>query len=509
MRDGRPPHVFSNSRSSSGKESLDYSGRHSYHRTFGREDGDRVIRRENGFNSRCDLKASVNTSRLVVILAIVSLIAGAESHSQSAYFPPLSGTSWDTVSPASLGWCPDRIDTLINFLAANGTRAFIVLKDGRIALEQYFGTFTRDSLWYWASAGKSLTAFIVGIAQQEGLLSLGDSTSRYLGVGWTSCTPEQEGLITVLNQLTMTSGLDDLVPDNYCTLPGCLVYKADAGTRWAYHTAPYTLLDSVIENASGQPLFEYFSAKLRSHIGMNGLWVQSGYNHVYVSTARSMARFGLLALNRGMWGADTILADTSYFRRMTTSSQSLNPSYGYLWWLNGKGSYMIPQVQIVFPGSWAPNAPADMIAALGKNGQFMNIVPSQGLVMVRMGEAPDSSYDVPMQFDNDIWVRLSNLTCTQTGAGEPAPAAQFTLEQNFPNPFNPSTTIRFHLVSAAHVSLKLFDELGRDVSTLIDGRLSAGTHERHWDAAGLASGAYFFRLQAGSTTVTKRLVLIR
>lgn len=67
---------------------------------------------------------------------------------------------------------------------------------------------------------------------------------------------------------------------------------------------------------------------------MSGAWFQS----VYYSKARDMARYGLLALNKGVWQSDTVLKDTSYFRAMTNTSQNFNKSYGYLWWLNGKGS---------------------------------------------------------------------------------------------------------------------------------------------------------------------------
>jgi hypothetical protein len=67
------------------------------------------------------------------------------------YYPPLSSTAnWDTISPASLGWCINRIDSLYSFLDAQNTKAFIVLKDGKIVLEKYFNNFTLDSTWYWA-----------------------------------------------------------------------------------------------------------------------------------------------------------------------------------------------------------------------------------------------------------------------------------------------------------------------------------------------------------------------
>lgn len=452
-------------------------------------------------------------------LVTVLVLSTTESKSQPLYFPPLAGTTWETVSPASLGWCTERIDTLMSFLAANRTKAFIVLKDGRIVFEQYFGSFTSDSLWYWASAGKTLTAFLVGIAQHDGILSLTDSTSHYLGTGWTSCPSEKEELITVLHQLTMTTGLQDLVPDPECTLPECLVYRADAGTRWAYHTAPYTLLDKVVENASGKIYYQYFNTKIRSRIGMNGLWVRMDFNNVYFSNARSMARFGLLALNRGIWNTDTLLADTSYFRLMTNTSQDLNPSYGYLWWLNGKASYKVPGLQIDFPGSWAPDAPSDMIAALGRNGQFINVVPSQRLIMVRMGEAPDTSYDVPMEFNNDIWKKLNEVICNQTAVKENTAPTQFELKQNYPNPFsalgrsasggNPVTTISYQLPHDSFISLKVYDITGREVATLVSQDLSPGQYSKQWNAAGIPSGIYFYRLQAGSFSETKKLIFLR
>jgi len=95
---------------------------------------------------------------------------------------------------------------------------------------------------------------------------------------------------------------------------------------------------------------------------------------------------------------------------MTNTSQDLNKSYGYLWWLNGKGSFMLPQSQIIFPGNLVPAAPDDMIAALGKNGQFINVIPSLNMVWIRMGEAPDSS-PIAFTYSRDIWNYLNALNC--------------------------------------------------------------------------------------------------
>jgi len=324
------------------------------------------------------------------------------------YFPPAGSSDWETVSIAALNWDPSAQNPLKELLQENKTKAFIILKDGKLAVEEYFGAFTRDSLWYWASAGKTLTAFTVGIAQEKNLLNIDHKSSRYLGESWTSASREKEDLITIWHQLTMTSGLKDTSFD--CVTPDCLEYLADAGTRWAYHNGPYTLLQSVVSSASQTTWSAFFNTHLRNKIGMNGLWVSTnGANNVYFSNARSMARFGLLNLNNGTWDNELILEDINFISQMKNTSQNLNKSYGYLWWLNGKESYMAPVLQATFNGELIPNAPEDTYSGLGKNDQKLYVVPSKGLVVVRMGEDTGESLLGPSSFDNDLWEKINDL----------------------------------------------------------------------------------------------------
>jgi hypothetical protein len=69
---------------------------------------------------------------------------------------------------------------------------------------------------------------------------------------------------------------------------------------------------------------------------------------------------------------------------------------------------MIPKSQVVFQGSLSPNAPPDLFAAMGKNGQLINVVPSQNLVVIRVGDAPDNSL-VPFKLQDDLWVKLNTV----------------------------------------------------------------------------------------------------
>jgi hypothetical protein len=125
----------------------------------------------------------------------------------------------------------------------------------------------------------------------------------------------------------------------------------------------------------------------------------------------------------------------------------------------------------------------------------------------------------------DTWVIASCRTTTD-GVGQPSSPVptRFVLEQNYPNPFNPSTTIKYELTKSSHITLRVYDILGRLVSELVNERKNAGVHEVKFAASGLSSGVYFYRLQArpldfaiggdsragaGSFVQTRMLLLLR
>ncbi len=369
------------------------------------------------------------------VLFLGLILISVSSISQSTYFPPTTGNTWDTLSPSRLNWCPQRIDSLYSFLQKTNTKGFIVLKDGKVVLEKYFGTFNADSFYYWASAGKSLTATLTGIAQEKGLLKLSDTVSNIIGNGWTSAPIAKERLITVRNLITMTSGLDDSPPSpctNEDTTTSCLLYLKDASTRWAYHTGAYRMTEEVIATAAGSNYTAFTKSVLGNKIGMGGIWI----NSVYYSKTRDAARFGLLTLNHEIWGTDTILRDTAYYRSMTSTSQNYNLSYGYLWWLNGKSSLMLPGIPVAINTSLAANAPSDMFCALGKNDQKIYVIPSTRMVVVRLGEAAGTTQQAISAYDNDLWAQMKLLPCTN-GINESA----IPKTGVYPNPFTKNIQI--------------------------------------------------------------------
>ncbi|MFC6097921.1 serine hydrolase domain-containing protein [Flavobacterium qiangtangense] len=350
---------------------------------------------------------------MVVVFAFLACSSDSEEPEQTPiptedlYFPSLDENAvWETESVSDLGWNQSAVNPLLAYLEEKHSKGFIILVDGKIVLENYFNGHSASTNWYWASAGKTLTATMVGIAEQENFLNINNKVSDYLGTGWTSEPLTKENMITNKHLLTMTSGLDDAINDD-CVTPECLVYKADAGTRWAYHNS-YVKLQDVVEEATSQTYANYFNLKLRNKIGMNGAWIQSGNNSVYWSTVRSMARFGLLMLNKGKWD-DEVILNQNYFEDATNTSQNINLGYGYLWWLNGKANYHLPQSQLQFPGSIIPEAPNDMFMALGKNDQKIYVIPSKKMVVIRMGEAADDVNLALSDFDEVLWDKINAL----------------------------------------------------------------------------------------------------
>jgi CubicO group peptidase (beta-lactamase class C family) len=296
----------------------------------------------------------------------------------------------------------------------------------------------------------------------------------------------------------MTSGLDEspkLPCDNVDTAKACLNYKVDAGSRWAYHTGANRKMKADLSKVSGQSYTLFTNSVLGSRIGMTGLW----YDGVFYSKTRTMARFGLFVLNKGIWANDTILSDTNYLHDMSNTSQNFNLSYGYLWWLNGKASFMAPSSQIVFNAPLFSNAPADMFAALGKNDQKIYVVPSQKMVVVRMGA---SAYDMAAAFspfDNELWAYINLLKCdASSGLINQVPQVDFRM---YPNPANQTLHI---FTSEMNSCFSVHNMMGE---TLLYTKPEVGASSL--DISQLATGVYFVEVITEKSKFCQKLIINR
>jgi hypothetical protein len=133
-----------------------------------------------------------------------------------------------------------------------------------------------------------------------------------------------------------------------------------------------------------------------------------------------------------------------------------------------------------------------------------------GLAYIQVGF--DSAYDYYFYSDTLIYARIDGKefgTFVTVVSQTPSIAKTFGLAQNYPNPFNPATTISYQLAVSSHVTLKVYDVLGREVAALVDENKTAGSYQAKFDGSRFASGVYFYRLEAGSYSATRRFVLMK
>ncbi len=300
---------------------------------------------------------------------IATMGTAAEFH-----FP---GQDWQQHSAAEAGWDQEKLAVAFDFAMSRKSSSVVVVQAGRIIAERHselsnpsdrylamkLGT-TADghAIEDVASVQKSVISLLVGVAVDKGLLNLEDPVQKHLGIGWSNADKQQEAPITIRHLITMTSGLNTQ-----------LKFVDDASTRWAYNTNAYAKSLACLEAVTGLSANELTSQWLLNRIGMrDSRWAKRGWladtgvdANVYgfATSARDLARFGLLVLANGKW-QDQFLVSPEYLRSALTASQQLNPSYGYLWWLNGQSSAILNGRKV--DGPLNSSAPADLVAGLAR-----------------------------------------------------------------------------------------------------------------------------------------------
>lgn len=395
-------------------------------------------------------------------LALASCFICYVSYGTELHFPIDPQTSWMTKAPEYAGWDKDKLETLSAYADSTGSKAFILLQDGWLVKEDYYNGFTEDSVHYWASAGKTLTAFLVGIAIQHGKMNLDNPVSTYLGEGWSACEDSEEEKRTLRHHLTMTSGFNEYLNWD-CTEPECLECIAEPGERWTYHQGAYTLVTDMIDNAYNSNINGLLRSNITRLTNIEALYVNVGNNRMVVSKPRDFAAFGLLLLAEGMWGTQEVLREREYFNEMISPSQNLNKSYGYLTWINSGESYMLPLDRTIHPGKLAPELPIGTFAGIGANGQIVCVIPEWNTVFIRMGDLPGVDY-APVDYFAELGRLLADARIGTSVASElEAERIPFSLNGTY-------------AIAEAGTQMHLYDVTGRMLDRGERLELSAGVN---------------------------------
>lgn len=348
-------------------------------------------------------------SRVVGLWAIAAITVGPLSG--ETYWP--QGADWTTVKPEVVDMDEAQLQAAVKYALEQKTVGVLVLRTGKIVAESYAKDWSVNKAHNLASATKSMTSILVGMALDDGKFTGLDQPIADFAPDWKGTDKEA---IQLRHFLTMTTGLNHRGAGlsrrgDQFEVGLKMPLTAKPGTVWAYNTQAYHMLFRLLEKATGENLEAYSQRKLFGPLGMEHPgWIKAGgvtnYHSVQCS-ARDLARFGLFALRGGRW-QDKRLVSEEYFRQATSPSQKLNPAYGFLWWLNnpdatgaGAGSRRVAR-QLLFPG-----APRDLFAAMGNEGQIALIVPSLDLVVVRLGESPDDR-DFPARLLQQIILTIKH-----------------------------------------------------------------------------------------------------
>jgi len=303
------------------------------------------------------------------------------------------------------------MQAVLDYVRGQNTTGFLIVRDRKTMVERNWPAPTEGAFRAFAygttpdgalledvaSQQKSFVSMLVAVAVDKGLLDVARPVSDVIGPGWSKAAPDQEAKIRVIDVLTMSSGLTEQ-----------FAYEAPPATRFFYNTPVYAITKRIVAAAAKQTLDGITRDWLTAPAGMtNTAWrkrpaafADVGNPTGLVTCPRDTARFGQIVLDEGKAADGRRIVSEANLKAMFARSAT-NPSYGRLWWLNG-GAYTVRPAGRRTDGPLIPAAPADLVAALGALDRKLYVVPSQKLLVVRMGAAASDR-----DFDQQLWLRLA------------------------------------------------------------------------------------------------------
>jgi CubicO group peptidase (beta-lactamase class C family) len=306
---------------------------------------------------------------------ISRLISLEESENfREMYISEYNRDFWETADPEELGLNKQALERHLQFCKDTGADAVLVVYKGKIVDEWYDSEECREP-FNVQSVTKSITGILTGMLLDEGMLpSVYEPVSSYVQ-GWDE---EEKSRVTIYNLLSMTAGFKRMWSEGLGSTHEKDDYAAARpleyipGTVWEYSNEGTQLLSQILCRAAGRSIADYAEERLFMPLGMEStklrtddrgcVWTYSGME----TTARDLARIGLLMINKGMWG-DVRIVSEEWVNISTSPSQDIYKWYGLLWWLikDLKG-----------------------FAAMGGYDNYFGIFPESELIVVRIQEAP-------------------------------------------------------------------------------------------------------------------------
>ncbi|MBC6461670.1 serine hydrolase domain-containing protein [Actinomadura sp. HBU206391] len=313
---------------------------------------------------------------------------------------------WEKAAPSALGMDATKLAGIAAQADTGKSDCLAVARHGELAGEWYFGNASQNTAQPIWSATKSFTSVLVGIAQDDGVLSVDDPAAKWIDE-WKG-TPSDA--VTIRDLLSNDSGREWSFQTDYRRLNRAqdrtefavgLKQQHKPGTVWAYNNAAVQTLQRVLREATGKDVARFAEERLFRPLGMTRTAMtadRAGNAQMFMgirSTCRDMARLGQMMLDNGKWRGRQIVS-AAYVKAATGQpSTSLNAAYGYLWWLNRPGVVRGPiaatdlggaEEPATSRGRMVPGAPPQLYWALGLGNQLIQIDPASKTVVVRLGK---------------------------------------------------------------------------------------------------------------------------
>jgi len=341
------------------------------------------------YNTRVGEDEAWLMSQMRVMLRSLETEPPAKPRKLGSYWPT---DGWRYAHPSEVGMDADTLDAMVEDIRRSGlgVDSAMVVKDGYVVLDEYFGAYEEDELHIIYSCTKSVVSTLIGVAIDEGLI---EGTDALLLDLFPDVQPENldewKRSITLRDMLMMSAGFDARDSwlyeweglDEMHEADDAVQYVLDLpmafepGSRFEYTNGVSHLLSCLITEKAGISAAEYAEEHLFNRLGITEYrWTADnrgrswGYNSLYL-TPHSMAKIGHLFLNEGKWDG-TQVVPREWVEEATRHriDANLRDGYGYQWWVDDDGYYL----------------------ALGYKGQFIFVIPEHGIVAVFTSSTPET-----------------------------------------------------------------------------------------------------------------------